>query len=365
MDSLAVWHPSPSFSRTPWLIATAKATDALLIYDAATGSLIRRHSPSEASAKMSRPNGVAKLEGLDVICVIERDGHRAQLLGLPDLDLIATFGEAELKRPYGLSVLTKGVTQVEGGGVQREYEIFVTDNYIREIEKVEAPKEGETEEEQDKRKSENRKRKVPPSDLLFERVKKFKITIETSSTTKKQQHRLIASKPDNHFVQHFGEVSGPGVLHKVESILVDPFHQTLLIADEIEHAKNVKVYWLNGTFTGTIIGTGIFEHEPEGIALYDCPHAPGKGYIVMTDQHRRANRFFVFDRETYELRGAFMGHDIANTDGITLTQVPFAGKKFRNGAFYAVHADGSVGAIAWHRIAKVLKLELTCDLEAD
>jgi 3-phytase len=143
------------------------------------------------------------------------------------------------------------------------------------------------------------------------------------------------------------------VLRKVESIAVDPVAGRLLIADE--EVRDVKVYDLDGVFTGTLVGQGLFTAEPEGIVLFACGDG---GYWLMTDQLDRRSHFLVFDRRTFAPLGAFHGALTANTDGATLVASPT--KVFPAGVFYAVHDDRSVTAFDWRRIAEALALP-SCD----
>jgi 3-phytase len=67
----------------------------------------------------------------------------------------------------------------------------------------------------------------------------------------------------------------------------------------------------------------------------------------------------VFDRKTLEYIGGFGGEITLNTDGIAITQKAFG--DFTYGAFYPVHNDGSLTAIAWEDIAGTLGLKYDCD----
>jgi 3-phytase len=154
----------------------------------------------------------------------------------------------------------------------------------------------------------------------------------------------------------FGDTAGPGVLKVVESIAADVPHNRLLIAEELETASHIKVYTLDGRFTGQIIDSGLFPHQAEGIILYAC--GDSSGYWVTTDQDLVTNTFHVFDRQTLSHLGSFQGEQTLNTDGIALTQRGFA--DFPHGAFYAVHNDGNVAAFSWVQIADALKLRKDC-----
>jgi len=307
VDSPALWHGSDGKN---WLVATAKEADIIMVYDAATGKRINQFGQTgTALGDLSRPNGIAVIDNYAVI--VERDNHRIQVFSLPDLKPLGAFGEAVLKLPYGLTI-----DQFEG-----KYHLYVTDNY-------------ETPDEE-----------TPPADSLGQRVHHFVFTVENN--------QVIAQH-----IKAFGETSGEGVLYKVESLLIDRTYNRLLVADEHEEHRNVKIYNVEGSFTGQIIPHNYFFYEPEGIVLWECT-ADSSGYYLMVDQGKLNNTFQVFDRKTLKYIGGFGGEITRNTDGIAITQKAFGNFKF--GAFYPVHNDGSLTAIAWEDIAKTLGLRNDCN----
>ncbi len=306
VDSPALWH---GVNGQDWLLATAKEGNLVIVYNAATGEEISRFGQlGSGMGELCRPNGIAVIDNYAVI--VERDNHRIQIFSLPELTSLGVFGASELRFPYGLTV-----DKHEG-----KYHLYVTDNY-------ESP-EGET----------------PPADSLGLRVHKFEFIVENNQ---------VAA---NH-IKAFGETSGEGVLYKVESILIDRIHNRLLIADEHEEHSNVKIYNLDGNFTGQIISHKYFFYEPEGIVVWECK-ADSSGYYLMVDQGKINNTFQVFDRKTLEYIGGFSGGITRNTDGIAITQKAFG--DFNYGAFYPVHNDGNLTAIAWENIAKSLDLRYDC-----
>jgi 3-phytase len=305
VDSPAFWYAPDG---THIVIATAKSTDRLLVYDAVTGELLRTIGTSGSGhGQLKRPNGIAIVDDLAII--VERDNHRIQVFRLPDGKPLGHFGADELIKPYGIAVARTG----DG------YSLYITDNY-------------ETADEM-----------VPPASELGKRVKRFVLTVK-------------GEVAEGKYLGSFGDTTGTGVLHVVESICVDTVHNVLLIADEDASHNDIKVYDLDGRFTGTVIGKGTFKYQPEGIVLYECPD--GGGYWVMTDQGKAENNFLVFDRKSYELLGMFHGAATLNTDGIVLTQRSFG--PFPGGAFFAVHDDGNVSAFGWSAIAKAMKLDRDC-----
>ncbi|MFP4092591.1 MAG: hypothetical protein ACLFT3_19940, partial [Cyclobacteriaceae bacterium] len=301
--SPAIWHGSGG---EHLLLATAKEGNAIIVYDAATGDFIRRFGEvGVGKGAFSRPNGIAVVD--DLLLIAERDNHRIQVFALPDFSPLGFFGESELIRPYGITVASTDTS----------YEAFITDNY-------------ETADEE-----------VPPTDSLGHRVHHFRFKINNSEL-------------ESEHVRAFGDTSGEGILHKVESLLYDAQMQSLMIADELELQRNIKIYTPEGEFNGSTISGEYFAYEPEGIALFAC-EADTPGYYIATDQHEVNNSFQVFDRKTLRNMGTFGGEATRNTDGVAISQQPFG--DFSQGAFYPVHDDGSVAAIALSEIAEALQLK--------
>jgi len=307
VDSPALWHGGEGQN---WLLATAKEGNAIIVYDAANGEKIGRFgSIGTGLGELSRPNGIAVID--DYAVVIERDNHRVQVFILPEFKPLGVFGESVLRSPYGITI-----DRFEG-----KYHLYVTDNY-------------ETPEEE-----------TPPADSLDRRVHHFAFTVE--------DNRVAAEH-----IKAFGDTSGEGVLYKVESILADRIYNRLLIADEHEDHRDIKIYDTDGRFTGQIIPHNYFFYEPEGIVLWEC-EADSSGYYLIVDQGKINNTFQVFDRKTLEYIGGFSGEITRNTDGTAITQKAFG--DFRYGAFYPVHNDGSLTAISWEDIAGTLGLRNDCD----
>lgn len=307
VDSPAVWH-GPDGQH--WLLATAKEGNTIITFDATDGSLIKRFGQSgTAPGEFERPNGIAVIDHL--LLVVERDNQRIQVFRLPQFTSLGFLVHEDLRLPYGLTVDRTG---------EEIYELFVTDNFNPALEGY------------------------PPEEELDERIHHFRFAVE--GDTLKSEHLDV-----------FGDISGEGILHKVESLWLDRPNNRLMIADEAYSQRSIKIYDPEGNFTGKTIGKQYFDSEPEGIALYRCND--GSGYWIMTDQHEtRANKFQVFDRETLNHIGTFKGAITRNTDGVWLTQHSFG--PFEQGAFYPVHDDGSVTAIAWTDIAEALNLSLDC-----
>lgn len=308
VDSPAIWHGPDGQN---WVLVTAKEGNTIIVYDASTGDEINRFGRfGPGIGEFSRPNGIAVID--NIAMVAERDNHRIQTFSLPEFEYAGHFGEEILRRPYGITV------DKTGGS----YSVFITDNY-------------ETDEGD-----------IPATEHLDSRVHHFRVTYNPDGF------------PEAEHIKAFGDTSGEGILFKVESLLIDTSYDRLLVADEHEDERNIKIYSLDGTFTGQIIDNRYFNYEPEGIALFGC-EADRSGYYIITDQDRTNNTFQIFDRKTLDHIGSFSGDITRNTDGVAFTQNPFGG--FLHGAFYAIHDDVALAAFSWDEIAEALGLTRSCN----
>ena len=304
VDTPAIWD-NPNGET--WLLATAKETDRILVYNASTGETIGRFGEEgDQMGQLDRPNAITVVD--DFALVVERDNKRVQVFRLPELESLGFFGQDFMVKPYGITVIPFDSLR---------YRLYVTDNY-------------ETPDEQ-----------VPPIAELDKRVHEFRIS-------------LINNELDSEHIQAFGDTTSEGALRKVESIMADPVYNRLLIADEDSIQNHLKVYSIDGTFTGELVGEGLFRFEPEGIALYECPD--NQGYWITTDQDPDYNTFFVFDRETLRHLGGFKNTQTTNTDGIVVHQRGFT--NFPNGGFFPIHNDGNISAFRWDSIASALQLDI-------
>jgi len=307
IDSVATWRAPDG---NTLLIATAKDVDNLAVFDADSGVHLKRIGKSgTALGEFKRPNGVVVID--DLLLVVERDNHRVQVFELPEFKPIGVLGENELKLPYGVWVRRQGA----------RYEAYVTDSYQQP--------DGEP----------------PPIAQLGQRVHLFTLAHEDGRA--KAAH-----------VRAIGDTSPSGALRWVESIYGDPAHDRMLIAEEhLPTGTALRVYDMQGRYSGRDIGKDLFKGQAEGIALFDC--ADGSGYWLATDQHSSGNVFQVFDRESLRSLGSFAGSGTQNTDGIHLRMQPSA--TFPKGVFYAVHDDRAVSAFDWADVAKGLGLRASCE----
>ncbi len=310
LDSLATW---PTEDGALWLIATAKNTHELVVFDAASGEQLRSVGRrGSAGGEFLRPNGVF-VHG-DLLLVSERDNRRVQMLGLPGFEPLGSFGEGLLRSPYGVWAYEPAPGQLQ---------VYVTDSFMDGADF----------------------RTVPPLAQLDQRVRRFRIDLDGHG---QPQVRSLGS---------FGDTSPETALRIVESLQGDPAHDRLLVADEdARHGTALREYTLDGQFTGGGVGPGAFLAEPEGIALWAC--TADSGYWIVADQLRPLTVFRVFDRTTLAARGTFSGRHTAWTDGVALHAAATA--RFPSGVLFAVHSDRAVAAFDLGDVARALDLDPAC-----
>ncbi|MEN1959547.1 phytase [Luteimonas sp. MJ246] len=309
IDSVASWTGPDG---QVLLLATAKSTHRLVVYDGATGELVRHVGERGAGlGQFDRPNGIAVAD--DLAFVVERDNHRVQVLRLPGMETVAEFGADVLQLPYGL-----WVNPVDGG-----YEVYVTDAYMA----------GEDAGGEDI---------LPPLAELDRRVHRFAFAAAGEGGGYSASH-----------IAAFGDTTPAGALRVVESLWGDAANDRLLVAEEDEtYANEFKVYDLAGNFSGRTIGGEFLQAQAEGIMLKTC--ADGGGWWITTEQGKGRTAFHLFERDSLAHAGAVAGPTVANTDGIWLHDAPTT--QFPDGVLYAVHDDQGAVAISWSEIASALAL---------
>lgn len=304
VDSPASWRAADG---RRLLIATAKDTHRLVVYDGSTGKQLRTVSgPGSALGQMQRPNGIAVID--DLALVVERDNRRVQVFQLPDFTPLLVFGAEDLKQPYGLWVRPQ----------KDAYEVIVSDNYMSP-QNEDAP---------------------PPLAELGQRFKRYHL--------QRAEGGWKATLAGT-----FGDTGEAGAIRIAESVFGDAENDRLLLAEEdVAVGTRLREYGLDGSYRGRDIGADLFKAQAEGMALAQC--AGGTGYWIATDQFKDRSVFHVFERTTLAYKGAFAGNKTANTDGVWLDQS--ADARFPQGAFYAVDDDQAVAAFDWRDIAKALSL---------
>ncbi len=310
LDSLATWTTEDG--RT-WLIASAKSSHRLVVFDADSGERLRTvGGEGDGPGQFRRPNGVA-VHG-DHLFVVERDNRRVQVLALPGFEVVGTFGNTELRSPYGL-----WLTETEPG----ELEVYITDSFMYG----------------------KRFDEVPAFAELDQRVRRYRVQFD-------QAGRLVSR-----YAGSFGDTREANALRMVESIAGDPANDRLLIADEDRrHESTLREYSFSGRYTGRSLPQDSFGAEAEGVALWSCPD--GAGYWIAVDQLAPLTVFHLFDRVTLAPQGSFHGALTARTDGVALHAA--ATPSFPGGALFAVHDDKAVTAFDLRDVVRALGLRSGC-----
>lgn len=308
VDSPAAWRNAEG---KLMVVASAKSIDQLIVYDGDTGARLRTvGSSGSALGQLSRPNGVATIDDRFVF-VVERDNHRVQMFTLPDFRPLLVFAQDDLQQPYGLWV------RKHGDG----YEVIVSDNYMK----------GEDARGEDI---------VPPLAELDKRFRRYQVSQQAGGWTARA-------------TGHFGDTGQAGAIRVAESLFGDEANNRLLIAEEdIPTGTRLREYTLDGKYTGRDVGAGTYKAQAEGIALMRC--RDGRGWWVASDQFDDRTVFHVFDRQSLQHAGSFVGQVTGLTDGVWLDERGDA--RFPQGAFYASHLDVAVSAFDWRDIAAALKL---------
>lgn len=315
IDSLATWIAPGG---VPWVIASAKSTDRLLVFDGRDGRQLRTvGGPGQAAGRFDRPNGLA-VSG-NTLFVVERDNHRVQVFALPGFEPLGSFGGDVLRSPYGIWVHRSAAGELQA---------YVTDSFMygRHYDVV------------------------PPLEELDQRVRRFRVGFGPDG-------RVRASLAGS-----FGDTSPGGALRIVESLAGDAAHDRLLVADEARDGDDgrggstLREYSLAGIPSGRSLPEGSFDAEAEGVALWAC--ADGGGYWIAVDQLAPLTRFHLFDRQTLAPVGTFRGAATAHTDGVALAATATA--RFPAGALYAVNDDASVTAFDLRDVAAALGLDRAC-----
>ncbi len=310
LDSLAVW---PNENGGAWIIGTAKSTHRLVVFDADSGERLHEvGGKGQAPGQFHRPNGVAVFS--DVLFVVERDNHRVQMLSLPAFKPLGSFGESELRSPYGVWLHETAPDELE---------IYVTDSFMHGA-KFDV---------------------VPPLAQLNQRVRRYRVSFDGDKAP------VVKS------LGSFGETAPDSALRMVESIGGDPANDRLLIAEEDTRVgATLREYDLAGRYQRRSIPRTLFHAEAEGVALWMC--SLDSGYWIASDQTSPLTTFHVFERAALAYKGSFSGGTTAHTDGIALHTA--ATPRFPHGALFAVHDDKAVAAFDLRKVAQALKLSGDC-----
>lgn len=315
VNTLAAWHGEHD---QHWLLATVQGEHRIQVLDANSGAMARWvGEPGQAAGHFQRPGGISVVD--DLLWVVDRDNRRVTVMRLPDFDVIGTFGDATLAGPTSLWVQALGDSR---------YQVYVNDPGQLDN----ANRQGE----------EGRVSRIYPWQVI--------VTVgglEADAGTA------------------FGEAEGLGILTAAGAIQGDPSHDRLLLAARTDSANfAVKVYDLGGSFTGQLVGVGLFKGQVNGIALYDCPD--GSGYWVMSDFVDSSTRSHVFERASLAHVGSFSSGNTAHAQYLLLAKHSFPG--FPAGALYigneggnkGGNKGGNVSAFSWSEVIDALDLQPQC-----
>ena len=307
IDSPASWLQDGKLM----LVATAKASDQLVVYDGDSGQRLRTVAgPGAGLGQLSRPNGIATIDDRFAF-VVERDNHRVQMFSLPDFTPLLAFGQEQLQQPYGL-----WVRPLDGG-----YDVLVSDAYMA----------GEDARGDDI---------VPPLEQLDHRFQRYQV---------RQADGQWAATATG----AFGDTSAAGAIRVPESLFGDADNNRLLVAEEdVPTGTRLREYDLQGKYLGRDVGAGNYVAQAEGIALMRC--GDGSGWWIASDQFADRTVFHLFDRRSLAHVGSFAGEATGLTDGVWLDERGDA--RFPQGAFFASHLDQGVAAFDWRDIATALEL---------
>ena len=329
LDSIASWLAPGGAS---WVIATASKSDQLAVFDGDSGKRLRAVGTSGSGAGQFRhPAGIVAFA--DLLFVVERDNHRVQVLQLPDFKPLGSFGGDQLHNPVALWLHETA---------PEEYEVLVTDQSpaipSTAHPRIESgagsePVEGSNHNQQNA--------PLPQSGL---QIKRYRVHTDDGV--------LHAD-----YVAAFGDITVPGALRSVESIVGDDDNGRLAIATEPGNTgARVRVYGMDGRYTGKNLGAEQFRTHAGGMALFAC--ADGSGYWIGVDREATRSAFLLFDRKTLAYLGAFTGNGVADTSGIVLQ--PASTTRFPNGALYAVSNGASIAAFDWREVERALQLKPDC-----
>ena len=307
IDSPASWLQDGKLM----LVATAKASDQLVVYDGDSGQRLRTVAgPGAGLGQLSRPNGIATIDDRFAF-VVERDNHRVQMFSLPDFTPLLAFGQEQLQQPYGL-----WVRPLDGG-----YDVLVSDAYMA----------GEDARGDDI---------VPPLEQLDHRFQRYQV---------RQADGQWAATATG----AFGDTSAAGAIRVPESLFGDADNNRQLVAEEdVPTGTRLREYDLQGKYLGRDVGAGNYVAQAEGIALMRC--GDGSGWWIASDQFADRTVFHLFDRRSLAHVGSFAGEATGLTDGVWLDERGDA--RFPQGAFFASHLDQGVAAFDWRDIVTALEL---------
>ena len=255
------------------IVVTVKDKNEIHLYGAMNGKFKKSISREGAF-----PNGVTVINDQFVL-VTERDNKHVAVFN-SSLEFLGSFGTNELRSPYGISFY-----KVD----DEQYKVFVTDSY-----EYNNPKQ--------------------------DRILSWDFNIDNEN-----------------FSVSPASVFGRPTLYQVESIHIDKYFKTMLVAEEMEeHHKVMALDLETGQTKVEDLGDFNRGNDPEGIAL--VINRDNKGYWICTEQSRDDNRFHLYNREDLAYINTLYLEDVSYTDGIVTAYMH--GKWY----LYAVDNDQRIAA---------------------
>jgi len=262
-----------------------------------------------------RPNGIAVLG--DIVYVVDRDRRNVLVARFTDDDhsadetwvVLDAFGKDALQMPYGIAARS-----VKGEQLHR---VWITDSH----------------------QTDPNRHRILMYDIEFDQIGGTDVT----------------------FMDAFGDPRGSGMIRKAESLAVSPDGRRMLVADEHEEERNIKLYnpesglfevhYGSQYFAGVIL-VG-FTGEPEGIATYQLTER--NWFWVCADQtyDPLTNSFRVYDGTTLRHDATFRIEGVSVTDGICIWQEP-VGIRFPEGVMVASDKDQSIAVVDLREIRSIL-----------
>jgi 3-phytase len=127
LSGAAAWRRADD---SVWLLASAEAAHALLVFDGVSGAPLTRFGTAGAGAGQLRgPRGLF-VDG-DLLLVVEGENKRIQAFRLPDFQPLGTLGEDVLQDPYDITGYR---------APDRALEIYVTDQRVQHFRVTNTPR---------------------------------------------------------------------------------------------------------------------------------------------------------------------------------------------------------------------------------
>lgn len=307
------------------VFVTCKSGNRVQVLDGESGRHVATYgAPGDGHELLRYPNGMVCASLRDgeedvvartAVLVVERDNKRVHAFWADDLSFAGSFGESVLIRPYGAAVTRRDDFARRAAAGKRDVATLPADNAAAEVYCYVTEDAGRP----------------------TESVRVFRVWRE-------------GNRVRGEHLGNFGDADGPGTVREPESIAIDDRTGRVFLCDEHKSQRNVKVYTLEGKFSGTTFADGLLRADPEGIAVFS---GSAGELVLLTEQRKQRTIWHVFDADRLEWIASFTGAPtIANTDGICV--VPESFGSFERGVLLAVHDDRDVRAYSLGDVLELL-----------